>query len=182
MAKETRRFVCQECGYNSIKWLGRCPECDRWNSFFEEIEEAKSSAMHWTVGTATSVPEPITQVTASEEDRLKTEIGEFDRVLGGGLVPGSVVLIGGDPGIGKSTLLLQASNALSQVYGSVLYVSGEESLTQTKLRANRLNINSDSLYLLCENNLEHIETQIGKLKPDAVVIDSIQTVYIPTLQ
>lgn len=182
MAKETRRFVCQECGYNSIKWLGRCPECDKWNSFFEEIEEATPSAMHWTVGTAASLPEPITQVTASEEDRLKTEIGEFDRVLGGGLVPGSVVLIGGDPGIGKSTLLLQASNALSQVYGLVLYVSGEESLTQTKLRANRLNINSDSLYILCENNLEHIETQIAKLQPYAVVIDSIQTVYIPALQ
>jgi len=181
MAKERRQFVCQECGYSSIRWLGRCPECEKWNTFVEEVEEAPS-ARHRPLGQPASRPEPITQIAASEDDRLLTEIGEFDRVLGGGIVPGSVVLIGGDPGIGKSTLLLQASDAISRIYGTVLYVSGEESVTQTKLRANRLGITSDSLYVLCENNIEQIETHIMQLNPYAVVIDSIQTVYRPELQ
>jgi DNA repair protein RadA/Sms len=183
MSKERRQFVCRECGYTSIKWLGRCPACEKWNSFAEEIEEtAPAQMLRRPLAQPTSRPEPITQITASEADRLVTEIGEFDRVLGGGFVPGSVVLIGGDPGIGKSTLLLQASDALSRVYGTVLYVSGEESVTQTKLRANRLGITSDSLYVLCENNLEQIEAHIEKLQPYVVIIDSIQTVYVPALQ
>ena len=182
MAKERRQFVCQECGYSCLKWLGRCPECEKWNSFTEEIEEAIRSDRHWAIGESSSQPESITQVSASEADRRVTQIGEFDRVLGGGIVPGSVVLIGGDPGIGKSTLLLQASDALSRLYGPVLYVSGEESVSQTKLRADRLQVTSDSVYVLCENNLEQIEKHIGELQPVVVIVDSIQTVYIPALQ
>ena len=129
-----------------------------------------------------SDPAPITRISASESDRQITGIDEFDRVLGGGIVPGSVVLIGGDPGIGKSTILLQVSDALSRTYGGVLYVSGEESVAQTKLRANRLGITSDSLYVLCENNLEQIESHITQVDPRMVVIDSIQAVYLPGLQ
>jgi DNA repair protein RadA/Sms len=181
MAKESRQFVCQECGHSSIRWLGRCPECDKWNTFVEEIEEAVSMHPRLAAQPA-SDPAPITRISASESDRQLTGIGEFDRVLGGGIVPGSVVLIGGDPGIGKSTILLQVSDALSRTYGGVLYVSGEESVAQTKLRANRLGITSDLLYVLCENNLEQIESHITQLNPRMVVIDSIQAVYLPGLQ
>ena len=181
MAKESRQFVCQECGHSSIRWLGRCPECDKWNTFVEEIEEAASVHPRLAAQPA-SDPAPITRISASESDRQLTGIDEFDRVLGGGIVPGSVVLIGGDPGIGKSTILLQVSDALSRTYGGVLYVSGEESVAQTKLRANRLGITSDSLYVLCENNLEQIESHITQIDPRMVVIDSIQAVYLPGLQ
>ena len=183
MSKERRQFVCRECGYSSAKWLGRCPACEQWNTLAEEVQNISpkmTSRRH--LGQPASRPEPITQITASDADRLHTGIGEFDRVLGGGFVPGSVVLLGGDPGIGKSTLLLQASNALSSIYGTVLYVSGEESVSQMKLRANRLSINSDSLYVICENNLEQIEAHIASLQPDIVIIDSIQSVYVPEIQ
>ena len=181
MAKESRQFVCQECGHSSIRWLGRCPECDKWNTFVEEIEE--TATMHPRLAAQpASDPAPITRISASESDRQLTGIDEFDRVLGGGIVPGSVVLIGGDPGIGKSTILLQVSDALSRTYGGVLYVSGEESVAQTKLRANRLGITSDSLYVLCENNLDQIESHITQVDPRMVVIDSIQAVYLPGLQ
>ena len=161
MAKERRQFVCQECGYVSLKWLGRCPECQKWNSLTEEIEFDTSAPAHRTIGKASRQPEPIREIAASEEDRLLTGIREFDRVLGDGIVPGSVILIGGDPGIGKSTLLLQASDAVSRVYGTVLYVTGEESAAQTKLRANRLGLSSDALLVLCENDLEQIESHIA---------------------
>ena len=182
MAKERRQFVCQECGYVSLKWLGRCPECQKWNSLTEEIEFDTSSSAHRTIGKQSRQPEPIREITASEEDRLLTGIREFDRVLGDGIVPGSVILIGGDPGIGKSTLLLQASDAVSQVYGTVLYVTGEESAAQTKLRANRLGLSSEALLVLCENDLEQIERHIEAVQPGMVVIDSIQAVYLPGLQ
>ena len=182
MAKERRQFVCQECGYGSLKWLGRCPECQKWNSLTEEIEFDTSSPAHRTIGKPSRQPEPIREIAASEEDRLLTGIREFDRVLGDGIVPGSVILIGGDPGIGKSTLLLQASDAVSQVYGTVLYVTGEESAAQTKLRANRLGLSSEALLVLCENDLEQIERHIEAVQPDMVVIDSIQAVYLPGLQ
>ena len=181
MAKAGRQFVCQGCGHSSIRWLGRCPGCEEWNTFVEEIEEAGSTHPR-LVAQPASDPAPITRVAASESDRQLTGIGEFDRVLGGGIVPGSVVLIGGDPGIGKSTMLLQVSDALSRGYGAVLYVSGEESVAQTKLRANRLGITSDLLYVLCENNLEQIESHITQLNPCMVVIDSIQAVHLPGLQ
>lgn len=182
MAKEHRQFVCQECGHGSLKWLGRCPECETWNSLVEESRPKSALMGYGTVGKPACIPEVITQITASEEDRRLTGIGELDRVLGGGIVLGSVVLIGGDPGIGKSTLLLQASDGLSRAYGKVLYVSGEESVHQTKLRANRLGITSDLLFVLCENNLEPIGLHILELQPSMVVIDSIQSVYLPALQ
>lgn len=137
---------------------------------------------HRGIGQTTSRPEPISQVTASDVERHLTGMAEFDRVLGGGIVPGSVILIGGDPGIGKSTLLLQASDALSRNYGDVLYVSGEESVSQTKLRATRLGVSSDTLYVLCENNLDQVEKHIKTFSPKVVIIDSIQTVYLPSIQ
>ena len=182
MAKERRQFVCQECGYFSLKWLGKCPECQKWNSLTEEIELETSSPTHRTIVAPSRQPEAIIEISASEEDRRLTGIREFDRVLGDGIVPGSVILIGGDPGIGKSTLLLQASDALSRVYGTVLYVTGEESAAQTKLRANRLGISSEKLLVLCENDLEQIETHIAAVQPSMVVVDSIQAVYLPALQ
>ena len=182
MAREKRRFVCQECGYTTPRSLGRCPTCQSWQSFAEEIEELTASSKHRGMGQISREPEPISQVTASEVERHLTGMAEFDRVLGGGIVPGSVVLIGGDPGIGKSTLLLQASDALSRNYGDILYVSGEESVSQTKLRATRLGVISDTLYVLCENNLEQIEKHIEALKPKVVIVDSIQAVYLSSIQ
>ncbi|MDE0682713.1 MAG: DNA repair protein RadA [Candidatus Poribacteria bacterium] len=182
MAREKRRFVCQECGYITPKTLGRCPSCKSWQSFAEEVETLITPSRHRGIGQASREPEPISQVTASEVERHLTGMSEFDRVLGGGIVPGAVVLIGGDPGIGKSTLLLQASDALSRNYGEVLYVSGEESVSQTKLRATRLGVKSDTLYVLCENDLEQIEKHIDAQKPKVVVIDSIQAVYLTSIQ
>ena len=182
MAREKRKFVCQECGYTTPKTLGRCPSCKSWQSFAEEVEDLITPSRHRGIGQVSREPEPISEVTASEVERHLTGMLEFDRVLGGGIVPGSVVLIGGDPGIGKSTLLLQASDALSRNYGDVLYVSGEESVSQTKLRATRLGVTSDTLYVLCENNLEQIEKHIEAQKPKVVIIDSIQAVYLSSIQ
>lgn len=182
MAREKRKFVCQECGYTTPKTLGRCPNCKSWQSFAEEVETLITSSRHRGIGQTSREPEPISEITASEVERHLTGMSEFDRVLGGGIVPGSVVLIGGDPGIGKSTLLLQASDALSRKYGDVLYVSGEESVSQTKLRATRLSVASDTLYVLCENNLEEIEKHIEAQKPKVVIIDSIQSVYLSNIQ
>ncbi len=182
MAREKRKFVCQECGYITPKTLGRCPNCKSWQSFAEEVETLITPSRHRGIGQTSREPEPISEITASEVERHLTGMSEFDRVLGGGIVPGSVVLIGGDPGIGKSTLLLQASDALSRKYGDILYVSGEESVSQTKLRATRLGITSDTLYVLCENNLEEIEKHIEAQKPKVVIIDSIQSVYLSSIQ
>ena len=182
MAREKRKFVCQECGYTTPKTLGRCPNCKSWQSFAEEVETLITPARHRGIGQTSREPEPISEITANEVERHLTGMSEFDRVLGGGIVPGSVVLIGGDPGIGKSTLLLQASDALSRKYGDVLYVSGEESVNQTKLRATRLSVTSDTLYVLCENNLEEIEKHIETQKPKVVIIDSIQSVYLSSIQ
>lgn len=175
MAKPKTKFVCQECAYESPRWLGRCPDCQGWNTLIEEIEVKKERKF---VAQGPSVePQSISKVTFDDDKRLSTGVGELDRILGGGVVPGSVILIGGDPGIGKSTLLLQAGHQLSLKRGPVLYVSGEESVNQTKLRANRLGASSTGLYLVCEIDLETIEEHINKLKPTVVVIDSIQTVY-----
>lgn len=182
MAREKRRFVCQECGYTTPRSLGRCPTCQSWQSFAEEIEELTTSSKQRGIGQVSRAPEPISQITATDVERHLTGMTEFDRVLGGGIVPGSVVLIGGDPGIGKSTLLLQASDALSRNYGDILYVSGEESVSQTKLRATRLGVVSDTLYVLCENNLEQIEKHIETLQPKVVIVDSIQAVYLSSIQ
>lgn len=172
-------YVCQGCGYQSAKWLGRCPDCNQWNTIQEEVsfrEEQNRPRILPQQG-----PSPLHQVEVDEGIRIKTGITELDRILGGGIVPGSVVLIGGDPGIGKSTLLLQASERLSQGGNKILYVSGEESVRQTKLRANRLGTNSKNLYIVNETNLEFIKDYISKLRPKAVIIDSIQVIYTTQL-
>lgn len=173
------KFVCQECGYESAKWMGKCPGCNTWNTMVEEVEVSSSRNRH-TIGGGTrtvSKPEKITAIEIKKEPRITTKMQELDRVLGGGIVPGSLVLIGGDPGIGKSTLLLQVSAQLAEKQHPVLYISGEESSRQTKMRADRLRIQSDLLYVLAETNLHDIENQIQKIKPSFVVIDSIQTIY-----
>jgi len=170
------KYFCTECGYESIKWLGRCPGCGSWNTFTLSKEVPPSKFKHRVFKTKAK-PQAISEIKMEEEGRLRTGIGEFDRVLGGGLVPGSVVLIGGDPGIGKSTLLLQAMNNLSSRYGLVLYTSGEESLTQTKLRAQRIRVNSSRLHILSTTSIEETAKYIEELKPKSVVVDSIQAVY-----
>lgn len=168
-------FFCQNCGHEENKWLGQCPMCKEWNTFVEErVSVTKSSSVK--LGKETEVVALKNIVTDSEE-RIQTNIKELDRVLGGGIVPGSLVLVGGDPGIGKSTLLLQVCQKLCEDKKQVLYISGEESLKQIKLRANRMGEFKEDLYLLCETNLDTIRTVIETRKPDMVVIDSIQTMY-----
>ena len=163
-------YQCQSCGYSSPKWLGKCPDCSEWNSFTEEerVSKLKSQKI--------AEPVPLSDITHSEGDRYSTDIHELDRTLGGGVVMGSVVLIGGDPGIGKSTIILQSLKGLSKL-GNVLYVSGEESPAQIKLRADRLNIKSDKIILLPETSLEGIISITQKVKPRVIVVDSIQTIF-----
>lgn len=178
MAKRKNKYVCQDCGYESAKWMGKCPGCGQWNTMIEEVEASSWGDRHVTNGKrAVSKPESITQLESQKEPRITTEMKEFNRVLGGGIVPGSLVLIGGDPGIGKSTLLLQISSQLAKKKLPVLYVSGEESTRQTKLRAERLGVEEDELYVLSETNLFDIAQHIEELKPELVIIDSIQTIY-----
>ena len=184
MVKTKTVFGCQNCGYQSPKWLGKCPDCGSWNSFVEELASPATERPAHSIAISGQdyPPQSIVSVETSEEGRVRTEISEFDRVLGGGLVIGSVVLIGGDPGIGKSTLLLQALDRLARKKINVLYVSGEESLRQTKMRGDRIGITSPDLYVLAENSLEKIIEYIQKLKPKVAVIDSIQTVFTSQLQ
>lgn len=178
--KETTVYFCQNCGHESSKWLGQCPMCKEWNTFVEEtvkktaggIGSAKSDAKR-----KASEPVALSQVSMENEDKVMTHIEELDRVLGGGIVPGSLTLVGGDPGIGKSTLLLQVCKHLSDDGHNILYISGEESLKQIKIRANRIGQFKDSLALLCETDLGTIEDVIRRTKPEVVVIDSIQTMY-----
>ncbi|HKV44466.1 MAG TPA: DNA repair protein RadA [bacterium] len=173
-------YVCQECGYESAKWLGRCPACDAWNTLVEEpIAQPPGRAARLRTGPA-GAPTPIAEVALDHESRLEVGIGEIDRVLGGGLVPGSLVLLGGDPGIGKSTLALQVAQRLAAAR-TVLYVSGEESVRQTKMRAARLGVDAPRLLVLAETNLEEIGAQVAQVAPSLLVIDSIQTVYRPDL-
>lgn len=175
-------FFCQNCGYESPKWMGQCPGCREWNTFVEEtvLASAKSSASAG-IQTAQSgkknEPVILADIKVQDDDRIKTHIEELDRVLGGGIVQGSMILVGGDPGIGKSTLLLQVCRELTEKQHKVLYISGEESLRQIKLRARRIGEFNDNLLLLCETNLEIIRGMIERTKPEAVVIDSIQTMY-----
>ena len=173
-------YFCQECGYESSKWMGQCPGCRAWNTFVEEtVSTKKTSSVGGGLQSGSRRAEPVVlkDIRLSEDERRLTKIGELDRVLGGGIVPGSLVLVGGDPGIGKSTLLLQVCRNLALSGNSVLYISGEESLKQIKLRANRMGEFADSLFLLCETNLAAIQSVIEKETPDVVVIDSIQTMY-----
>lgn len=177
-AKVTSMYFCQECGYESVKWMGQCPGCHAWNTMVEE-RFAPSSGIKGNGKMAVSDNRPVvfSEISLKEEVRVKTGIGEFDRVLGGGIVPGSLTLVGGDPGIGKSTLLLQVCRRLAMAKQKVLYISGEESLAQIKMRAMRIGEFNDCLSLLAETNLDVIESVIHREKPDAVVIDSIQTMY-----
>lgn len=177
--KETTIFFCQNCGYESSKWMGQCPGCRQWNTLVEEKAAAGSSqkAAKQLRSGERKEPTAISGISLEEEDRLSTHIGELDRVLGGGLVRGSLTLVGGDPGIGKSTLLLQVCRELARDKREVLYISGEESLKQIKIRANRIGEFDDHLKLLCETSLDIIEDTIRRAKPQVVVIDSIQTMY-----
>ena len=169
-------FFCKECGYESSKWMGQCPGCREWNVFVEEPIVKKKSGM--SNGKQEFVkPVKLNDINIEETTRLKTGLRELDRVLGGGIVAGSLILVGGDPGIGKSTLLLQVCKNVASQDKKVLYISGEESLKQIKLRAERLGSFSDNLLLLCDTNLESVEDNVRKEMPDMVVIDSIQTMY-----
>ena len=168
-------FRCQQCGYESSRWLGRCPDCDGWNTLVEEVfREEKKYSLH---PEGHSTPLSISKIEIEEgKARYKTEISEFDRVLGGGIVPGSLILVGGEPGIGKSTLLLQIANSLSSNYGIILYISAEESLYQIKLRASRLGALAEKLFLVSETDIEEIKRHTNDIKPKVVIIDSIQTI------
>ncbi|MCL2865817.1 MAG: DNA repair protein RadA [Lachnospiraceae bacterium] len=170
-------YFCQECGHEESKWLGQCPMCKEWNTFVEE-KVTKASGITTTKAMKETVVLPLSEIEINDHNRTSTSMVEFDRVLGGGIVPGSLVLVGGDPGIGKSTLLLQMCHRLIQIPGQqTLYISGEESLAQIKLRANRIGDFNDDLLLLCETNLEIIKEVMERKKPRFVVIDSIQTMY-----
>ncbi|MFC1501517.1 DNA repair protein RadA [Elusimicrobiota bacterium] len=170
-------FRCQECGYASAKWLGKCPDCGRWNSLVEEKQINPAATKHIRQLTGfSSVVTPLEDISIENFLRIKSGILEFDRMIGGGIVPGSLLLLGGPPGIGKSTLMLQVSSELSKDK-TVLYVSGEESLSQVKSRADRLKIKAGKLFLISETNLENILETINKVKPQVIVIDSIQTTY-----
>ena len=178
MAKgKTTVYFCQNCGYESGKWLGQCPGCREWNTFVEEMIDKKSVGKGRASDGEPARAVPLSAIEMRNEERVSTKLRELDRVLGGGIVQGSLILVGGDPGIGKSTLLLQVCRNLAMQKISVLYISGEESLQQIKLRAERIGTFEDSLSLLCETNLETIEKVIDREKPQIVVIDSIQTMY-----
>lgn len=184
MPKSKLLYVCADCGYESAKWMGRCPSCGAWNKM-EEQEAAPAPApaagplRRSTVSKPAAPAMTLTQIEETAEERALCGIAEFDRVLGGGIVPGSLVLIGGDPGIGKSTLLLQVSALLAERGARVLYVSGEESTRQIKMRAKRLGVGSSGIYVLSETNLDEIEAHRAALTPDYMIVDSIQTVYVP---
>lgn len=179
MAKSKTTFFCKECGYESAKWLGQCPGCHAWNSFVEETVENRLPGMAAKTGKRTDAARPvsISEISLEEEIRTGTGLGELDRVLGGGIVQGSMILVGGDPGIGKSTLLLQVCRLVAGQGKDVFYISGEESLKQIKMRAERLGSFSEHMKLLCETNLDTIQDAVIAAKPDIVVIDSIQTMF-----
>jgi DNA repair protein RadA/Sms len=181
MSKVRVLFGCQACGFESSKWLGRCPDCGEWNSFVEERREEAPAAGRGRPASLPlelqSRPKPYDLIDGAVDARTPSGIDEFDRVLGGGIVPGSMVLIGGEPGIGKSTLLLQVAHLLGRTHGTVLYVSGEESERQIKMRGERLGIQGGGLFLMAETSLERILDQVEELKPAALVVDSVQTVF-----
>lgn len=182
MAKTKTKFSCTECGYETPKWLGKCPGCQGWNTFVEEVETVIRTPGLSSGGFQTQEkPVSIIHIESAKEPRITTDNKELNRVLGGGVVPGSLILVGGDPGIGKSTLLLQTSYELTKKELKVLYISGEESTRQTKLRADRLGAASPLLFVLCETNIEAILQAIDQVEPDFLVIDSIQTVFHPAI-
>ncbi len=182
MAKKVKTvFFCQECGHESSKWMGQCPACKKWNTFVEERVNVTTSGMGGSAKSSVtkdvSVPVELAMISMQAEERMCTGIAELDRVLGGGIMHGSLTLVGGDPGIGKSTLLLQMCRMLANAGRKVLYISGEESLRQIKLRATRIGTFQERMFLLCETNLDLVEEAIRRTQPEVVVIDSIQTMY-----
>lgn len=179
MKKNSTVFFCQNCGYESAKWSGQCPACREWNTFAEEpaVPKGKSGGAKRSGRGERREPVSLNHIEAKDHSRISTGLSELDQVLGGGIVPGSLVLVGGDPGIGKSTLLLQVCRNLAERLESILYISGEESLQQIKMRASRIGAFKDSLELLCETNLSDIEEVVLRKKPQVVIIDSIQTMY-----
>lgn len=177
MGKTKTVWYCSDCGHKQLKWAGQCPSCNQWNSLHEEVEMASLPKRFESQAAVSSRPVRLKEINLQETPRLLTLIGEFDRLVGGGIVPGSLTLVGGDPGIGKSTLLLQLSHALAAQGLLVLYVCGEESVEQTSLRAQRLGIQTDNLLLLCETNFTLIKNQIDQINPDILIVDSIQIVY-----
>ena len=181
MAKVKSKYVCQNCGYESAGYLGKCPDCGSWSSFVEELSENSSDKILQNLPD-NAPPMTLSEIEMNSEIRVKTNISEFDRVLGGGIVQGSLVLIAGDPGIGKSTILLQAGGALCNDGKTILYVSAEESAGQVKLRAERLGVKSDHLYIYPQTNFELIRKHIEEMKPDLVIVDSIQAIYTNTIQ
>ncbi len=182
MAKIKTKYVCQQCGYETARYMGKCPECGNWETFVEEKVIPEQMSKNNRVVLDILPPTPIKEIKVGSEIRIPTNISEFDRVLGGGLVQGSLVLIAGDPGIGKSTILLQSSGELCKQNKKVLYVSAEESASQIKLRADRLNISHDNLYIYPQTNFESIKYQIENERPDIVVVDSIQAIYSTDIQ
>ncbi len=182
MAKIKTKFVCQQCGYETARSMGKCPECGSWESFVEETITPETVSKNNRMVIDVMPPTPIGRIKVGEEIRISTNISEFDRVLGGGLVQGSLILIAGDPGIGKSTLLLQSSGELCKQNKKVLYISAEESASQIKLRADRLKIMNDNLYIYPQTNFESIKHQILNERPDVVVVDSIQAIYSSDVQ
>ena len=181
MAKTKSKYVCQNCGYESAGYLGKCPDCGSWSSFVEEITETSSAPTYATVPDK-NPPMKLSEIELNLEIRTTTGISEFDRVLGGGIVQGSLVLLAGDPGIGKSTILLQTSGALCNSGKKVLYISAEESASQIKLRAERLGVKSDNLYIYPQTNFELIKKHIEEMNPDLVIVDSIQAIYTSLIQ
>ncbi|EFR31584.1 DNA repair protein RadA [Eremococcus coleocola] len=183
MAKKKVMFECMACGYESPKWLGKCPNCGAWNQMEEQLvfsspSQQRTRSLRSDAANQLGRAYKLDEIQAQAEDRVQTQFQEFDRVLGGGLVAGSLVLIGGDPGIGKSTLLLQVSTQLVKAGQRVLYVSGEESLSQIKMRAQRLNVKQEDLYLMAETDLDQIIAEAARIQPDTVMIDSIQTMQV----
>jgi len=181
MPKKRTLFVCQNCGYISPKWVGRCPECGEWNTMVETVREEARERPSTMLARPLVEPQRLSEVSTEGLERLELPMPEFARVLGGGIVPGSLVLVGGEPGIGKSTLLLQLSALISKGIGDVLYVSGEESTRQIKMRAQRLGIDGENIYILAESNLNAVLEQAQQLSPSLLVIDSIQSVYLEEL-
>ena len=183
MAKAKTVFFCNNCGAESSKWMGRCPQCGEWNSLVEEVikdtKQSRSTLGRTGVGNGPAIPKPLSlpDIEVAQLARISTTFPEVDRVLGGGIVPGALILLGGDPGIGKSTLLLQVSQKVADTAGQVLYASGEESQLQLKLRAERLHINSSNLSVLADTDLDRIIDQALEVRPALLVIDSIQTMY-----
>ena len=180
-ARPKTRFVCQECGYQGVRWSGRCPECAQWNSLREEVDQDLSTLQQRSVAGGTPEAVPISSIVQTKEFRLQAGIEELNRVLGGGVVPGSVILIGGDPGIGKTTLLLQTLASLGTAKQVGLYVSGEESPQQIKMRADRIGIQSPNLYVAAATSLEEIFKVAEQMNPGVIVVDSIQTVFTQEL-